>query len=383
MFRIVRKILFWLHLAAGVAAGLVILVMAVSGILISYERQITEAANGFALTVPADGKKLGVEEMMAALQAEQAGAAPTALTVSSDPSQPVAFQFGKEKTVFVDAYRGDVLGEGAKKTRGFFQFVTGVHRWLAMKGDAQKTGQSITSAAALVFFFLIPSGLVLWIPKRWTRRGIKVITLFQKDLKGRARNWNWHNVLGIWFALPLLLICATGLIIAYPWANGLLFRIAGEEAPPPRQGPPGGGKPGMGGRGAGAVPASAIQTEGWNRAFAAAEQAGEGWESIQFQFPQGKEAVFNVSNSHRGRPDLRQMVTVDLASGELKKVEKFGELSRGKQWRNWVRWIHTGEAGGWIGQTLAGLSAAAAAMLVWTGLALSWRRLFKKASTGG
>lgn len=377
MFRFLRKILFWLHLVAGVAAGLVILVMAATGVLLSFERQITEAVDGYQVTIPRDARKLGTEELFAALQAAQPGPSATGMVISYDPTQAVAFQFGKDKTVFLNPYTGEILGEGAKGTRGFFQFVTGVHRWLAMKGDSQKTGQAITSAAAVVFFFLILSGLVLWIPKRWTRRGLKVITLFQGDLKGRARNWNWHNVLGIWFALPLLVICGTGLIIAYPWANALLFRAVGEEAPPAK-GPPGGGKPGMGGRGPGAPQAAPVATAGWNRAIELAQGTGSTWRSIQFQFPQGKEAMLNVFDSHRGRPDLKRAVTVDLASGELRKVEKLEDQSRGRRWRQWVRWLHTGEAGSWIGQTLAGLSAVAAVLLVWTGLALAWRRFFKK-----
>lgn len=379
MFRSLRKILFWLHLVAGVVAGLVILVMAATGVLLSFERQITESVDGYQVTMPLDAKRLEPEALYAALQTAQPGPAPTGMIVSYDPTQAVAFQYGKEKTVFVNPYSGEILGEGAKGTRGFFQFVTGVHRWLAMKGDAQKTGQSINSAAALVFFFLILSGLVLWIPKRWTRRGVKVITLFQKGLKGRAWNWNWHNVLGFWFALPLLVICSTGLIIAYPWANALLFRALGEAPPPPKT-PPGGGKPGMGGRAAGGPQAAAASTAGWNLAFEFAKESSETWRTIQFQFPQGKEAVFNVFDGHRGRPDLKRTVTVDLASGELRKIEKFEDQSNGRKLRQWVRWAHTGEAGSWIGQSVAGLSAAAAVMLVWTGLALAWRRFFKKKS---
>ncbi len=369
MFRRIRTVIFWAHLVSGVVAGLIILVMASSGILISFERQITESANGFALVAPADGKKLGPEEMLAALQAKEAGA-PTGLTIFADPSQPAAFQYGKEKTVFVNPYSGELLGEGAKKTRGFFQFMTGLHRWLAMTGDAKNTGQSITSAAALVFFFLILSGLLIWIPKRWTRRGLKAITLFQRRLKGRGRDWNWHNVLGIWFALPLLVISGTGLVMAYPWANALLFRAAGEEAPPPKAPP---GKP--------QGPAKLIEPAGWNAALAAAQAASTGWDSIQFQFPQGKDLVMNVAFSHRGRPDLKQTLTAALPSGEIRKLEKFEDQSKGRRWRLWARWIHTGEAGGWIGQTLAALAAAATLLLVWTGLALSWRRFFgKKAS---
>ena len=36
-----RKILFWCHLAAGATAGAVILIMSVTGALLTYERQIS------------------------------------------------------------------------------------------------------------------------------------------------------------------------------------------------------------------------------------------------------------------------------------------------------------------------------------------------------
>ncbi|MEK7954021.1 PepSY-associated TM helix domain-containing protein [Luteolibacter soli] len=381
MFQRFRKLVFWLHLVAGVAAGLVILVMASTGVLLSFERQLTTAADGFEFST--SGEKLPPEALTASLQAAGLKGA-TGLTLSSDATKPAAFQFGKEKTVFVHPVTGEVLGEGGKKTRSFFKFVTGLHRWLAMAGPAQEAGKSITAAAALVFLFLIPSGLLLWIPKRWTRQGVKAITTIQPQLKGRARDWNWHNVLGIWFALPLLVITTTGVVMGYPWANGLLFKLAGETAPPAggppggRGGPQGGREGQQGGRGGpqgergGSQPG--VSTTGWNQALAAVTANRSGWETIQFQFPAGKEIVFQVSNSHRGRPDLRESVTVDLGTAAIIKAEGFSQMSQGKRWRNWVRWIHTGEAGGWAGQLLAGLTAMAAATLVWTGLALSWRR---------
>ena len=45
--------------------------------------------------------------------------------------------------------------------------------------------------------------------------------------------------------------------------------------------------------------------------------------------------------------------------------------------RRWVRFLHTGEALGLPGQTLAGLASAAAALLVWTGLSLALRRFMR------
>jgi uncharacterized iron-regulated membrane protein len=59
--------------------------------------------------------------------------------------------------------------------------------------------------------------------------------LFRAGLRGWARDWNWHQVAGVWCALPLLLITLTGVVISCPWANALLFRLAG-SAPPAGQG---------------------------------------------------------------------------------------------------------------------------------------------------
>ncbi len=38
--KLVRKILFWSHLVAGVSAGLVILVMSATGVLLAFEKQV-------------------------------------------------------------------------------------------------------------------------------------------------------------------------------------------------------------------------------------------------------------------------------------------------------------------------------------------------------
>ena len=39
-----RRILFWAHLGSGVAAGLLILLMSVTGVLLTYEHQILASA---------------------------------------------------------------------------------------------------------------------------------------------------------------------------------------------------------------------------------------------------------------------------------------------------------------------------------------------------
>ncbi|WP_193213864.1 PepSY-associated TM helix domain-containing protein [Luteolibacter marinus] len=378
--KLIRKILFWSHLVAGLAAGLVILLMAASGLLLSFERQITEAADGYR--VEANGPRLTLSGLHAKLREAQPGARPTGVQIESGPTAPVVFQFGREKAVHLDPYTGTVLGEGAVKTRSFFKWVTEFHRWLAMSGKARDTGKSVTSAAALVFFFILLSGLFLWIPKRWTKRGLLAITTFRRDLRGRARDWNWHNVLGLWFALPLLLTVSTGLVIAYPWANKLLFQAVGEK-PPERGGPPGGakGKGGPQGKGPGReAPAAGPESLPAGIDAAVARVAGQrlAWQQIQFSFPEKNELKLFVTDGHRGRPDLRREFTVDLATREITAATGFDQQSTGRQLRTWVRWLHTGEALGWIGQTVSALACAATLVLIWTGFALSWRRFTRR-----
>jgi uncharacterized iron-regulated membrane protein len=39
---VIRKTVFWIHLGTGVIVGLVVLMMSVTGVLLTYERQLVE-----------------------------------------------------------------------------------------------------------------------------------------------------------------------------------------------------------------------------------------------------------------------------------------------------------------------------------------------------
>src|SRR5206468_1026323 len=45
----------------------------------------------------------------------------------------------------------------------------------------------------------------------------------------KARDWNWHNAIGIWCAGPLLVMVLTGVVMSFDWANALLFRLTGSQ----------------------------------------------------------------------------------------------------------------------------------------------------------
>ena len=129
----VRKILFWIHLVCGVAASVVILIMSVTGVLLTYQRQMTMWADmrTYRLEPPAPGAaRLAVDAMLAMAATQRTGDAPITVTLRSDPRAPASVALG-QRTLFVNPYTGEVLGEGAPGVRAFFRSVTEWHRWLA------------------------------------------------------------------------------------------------------------------------------------------------------------------------------------------------------------------------------------------------------------
>jgi uncharacterized iron-regulated membrane protein len=50
-------------------------------------------------------------------------------------------------------------------------------------------------------------------------------------LRGKAHDWNWHNVIGFWSSAVLVILTLTAAVMSYPWANDLLYTLTGSEAP--------------------------------------------------------------------------------------------------------------------------------------------------------
>jgi uncharacterized iron-regulated membrane protein len=371
-----RRFLFWVHLIAGSVAGLVILVMSVTGVLLAYKRQILNRADRSFQSQPAPGaQRLPVDELLARLEATQ-GRMPSGITLRSDPAAPVAFDFGRERTVFVDPYTGQFLGDESPRLRAFFSKIEDLHRWLGASSENRASGRAITGACNLSFLILVITGPILWWPKEWTWRNLKKITLLQGGPWRRARDWNWHNTLGFWCAVPLFLIVVTGVIMSYGWANNLLYRMTGNPPPPLQNAAAAQIRPEQPHQGRRRT-AEAPQFGNLESLFARAAQQVPGWTTISARLPNPSQETlaFAIDQGNGGRPDLRSQLTLNTATGAVARWEPFSSYNRGRQLRAWARFTHTGEAFGLGGQTIAALASAGASLLVFTGLALALRRL--------
>ena len=367
-----RTVLFWLHLAGGVTAGLVILVMAATGAVLAFKPQILNQVDRKVRFVEPAGPRLAPSLVLAAAQAVKPDAQPATLVFDRDPSASAAVGFGRDGTLYVNPYTGATLGTGSAGAQQFFRTTEDLHRWLSLGGENRDTGRSLTGASNLAFLALAVSGLFLWWPHKWLPQHLNAILFFRRTATARARDFNWHNVIGFWCAPVLIVLTATGAVMSYPWANRALYQLAGSPLPAARgpQGPQGPRDR----RGSQDPQVPRIDVD---LLWARVEQQLPTWQTVTMRLPERPRAPvsFTMNDASHWNAFARSQLALDAATGDIVRWEPYAEQSRGQQWRGWVRFGHTGELGGVAGQALAGTACLGGVVLVWTGLALAWRRL--------
>jgi len=379
-----RTIVFWLHLTAGAMVGSVVLIMSMTGVLLTYEKQMLAWADRRAASIAPPTPEIRAVSLDVIVRSA-AAAVPdrtiTMITKRSDPRSPVSVAMSGGISILVNPYTGHVTGEAPTGMRQLFRTTTEWHRYLAGKGERRALGKAVTGGCNLAFLFLVISGGYLWLPRRWAVRAVAAVAIPRwRHATGRARDFNWHNALGFWSAIPLTVVAASATVISYPWASDLAYRVVG-DTPPPRPTPP----PVATGAAAaasaspvaaGTTPAIApALLQSLSHRWQQAESHSANWRSIALRLPAQATAplVFTIDAGSGGQPQKRGTLTVDAAKGTLLQWETFADQSRGRRFRSLLRFAHTGEYWGVTGQTVAGLVSAAACVLVWTGFSLAWR----------
>jgi uncharacterized iron-regulated membrane protein len=368
-----RAILFWCHLVTGITVGIVVFVMSVTGAALTFQKpmQYWADASGYRVDPPSpDALRLSATELLSRYRQREPDAIVTSVTWRSGRREPAALAIGT-RTVYVDPYSGAVHGEprGARM-RAFFTTMTNWHRYMAFAGDTRAFGKGLTGACNLGFLFIVLSGMYLWWPRTWTWTQFKAVLWFRSGLGPKARHFNWHNTIGFWSALPLAVVVASATVISYPWATNLVYRLAGEDPPPPAAGRAAGPGPATG-RGPNGSSSPALDS-----VVARATELDPDWNILTVRLPAnaGANVTATVDSGDGGQPQLRGTLTLK-ASGEVTAWEPFSSQSTGRRARSWLRFLHTGEALGLPGQTIAGLVSLGGAFLVYTGVSLAIRRL--------
>jgi uncharacterized iron-regulated membrane protein len=218
------------------------------------------------------------------------------------------------------------------------------------------------------------SGVYLWLPRTWNRAIVRMKIFFNPKVRTtKARDFNWHHVFAVWAVIPLFFLVATATVFYFPWANEIVYGAYGEETPERRRG------------GDSSEP---LEITGSTRSKAELlgvakkeleERGITDWKTISMQTAtsRGAAAKFRIDRSIGGQPGSVYNLEVDGTDGSVTDWRAFADNSPGTQARFNIRFLHTGEVFGIVGQTIAGLASLAACFLVWTGLALAWRRLVR------
>lgn len=372
----VRSLLFWTHLAVGLTAGLLILLMSVTGVLLGFERQMIAAIDGAPRVADPTAPRLPVDSVLG-----RAGIAThevASLVIRRDPTVPFTVRFHERdrNAVQVDPTTGEALAAVAPgKGQRFFSALRRWHRWVGATGaELRAAGKAATGAANLAFLGLIISGFFLWWPRHWSLARWRATAVPSLGKAGKARDFNWHNSLGFWSAIPLALVVASGVFISYQWPGRWLDRLLG--SPSERAAAIAAARPAPSGAPtAAATTAAASAVASFDALLAPAISYRTEWQQLTLTLPAtSDDARIVVAEGNTYRPDLRTTFVLARATAEVRERTGFADLSTSRQIRAWVRFGHTGEVFGLPGQLIATLVTLAGCVLVWTGVALSWRR---------
>ncbi|WP_433528098.1 PepSY-associated TM helix domain-containing protein [Micromonospora sp. CA-263727] len=215
-----------LHFYTGILVAPFLVVAALTGLAYTVTPQLDQLLYGDRLTVAAVGEQpRPLAEQIAAARAAHPDGDLTAVSPGiDDRTTQVVFalpELGeKQHTVYVDPYTGEVRGQ---LTTWFGStpattWLDDLHRNLHL-GDL---GRHYSEIAASWLWVLVLGGVILWWRRRRNGRG-RVKHLLAPDLsaaKGVRRTRGWHATTGVWLAVGLLMLSATGLT----WS-----RFAGEN----------------------------------------------------------------------------------------------------------------------------------------------------------
>ncbi|MDQ8194964.1 PepSY-associated TM helix domain-containing protein [Coraliomargarita sp. SDUM461004] len=425
-----RKVVFRVHLCVGVVAGLIIGLLCLTGAVLAFEDDFIAAAekDSVILELAAAAERKAIDELVRMAQEAEPDAIFSQIVIASEPSTAWRLNIGRRDFRYLNPYTGEIWQSEAQGLRDFFFFNFELHRWLVLQGDSRDTGRMITNVANLGFLFLCLSGLYLWFPRVWRWKAFRAVLMLKRGAKGKARDFNWHNVFGFWALIPLILMILTGAYFYYDWAKAGARGLLGPSAPRPgtqlvargaaaaTSGAPlsmqarfdvasawsadweeitmpivssasrgrraaGRGIGSGAGRGSGLAPGGGTggQGAGDGSGPGGAIVAGSGPGAAQGggrRGPSVDPAVVLVQEAGQWFPYNRPSeLLVDLHSGVITAQRQPSDLSLREKLHSSLRYIHTGEAGLLPGKIIAFLGCFAGLILVYSGFALSYRRL--------
>jgi uncharacterized iron-regulated membrane protein len=347
-----RKLLLNLHLYTALLAGLVIVILGVTGAVMTFESELDELFNPSLFKVQPGPRPLPVADVLSALRTAYPAQKVAALYLPPDAKHAYHAPMGGSE-VFVDGYTGTIVGTRSLPTP--LGQIHQLHLRLLMPG---KAGSNIVFVANLFFIWLMISGLYLW----WPLKRAKV--KWSASLRRVA--FDLHSAVGIYTFLFLLVLASTGAFVHFDNALESGLNKAAHVSDPLRAAP------------STIVPSGTSNTTpiGPDQALAIAAAALPETKPNILLLPAGPKASYRVNMYFP--EDLtgnRSWALIDQYSGKLLFVESSRTAPFGNELVLENRAIHTGQIYGYPTKILMSLSSLMVVVMAITGYYMWWKKL--------
>jgi uncharacterized iron-regulated membrane protein len=355
-----------IHLWLGLASGLIVFVVALTGSILVFEEELELLFHRKQLKVgQVLSHRKSYDELATVVKVAYPGKNIKGFNIYPDPERSVLFSVGKSKEelllVGVDQYTGKVLGHQDHNKR-FFTIVLKLHRYLLMG----TTGKVITGVSCLIFIVMLISGLIIWWPA--TKAAIRQRFKVKWKAKFKRVNWDFHAVFGFYSFIFLLIIASTGLVWSYPWVNKMIFVLSD-------------GKPQVKYKAPENISPENLSNAGiYEKVVAATNREYPYKGETRVSVPLGDSLSINVfkENKEVKLANVASAAWFDRRSGEVLRVRPYEKESTGMKVRRLIYPIHTGSAYGWPTKIIAFVVSLFAATLPVTGTLIWLGRIRKK-----
>lgn len=348
-----RRRLVTLHRWLGLGAALFWLIQAITGVMILFHWEVTDNAVAGAHR-PTD--LAAIERRIETLA--PAGSEATIGSVWTTAGLPDRYDInmtgadGISRTMRV-AGDGTVLRTQGPGEGHLLDTAVEIHHTL-LAGDL---GDWIVTISGM----LLLSNLIFGIVAAWPPRG-RWSTVLKPVNKGPAvaRLYGWHRAIGLWVAIPAVVLVGAGTLIKFEDSLGPLIGAESISLPPV---------------------APSGQPVGFATAAGAALGAIPGSTLTAVAYPKEDDATYRVRV--RAPDEIRRaygasVVMIDANTGAVRDIFPIAEAQARRAFMTALYPIHTGEAGGTIGRLLTGLIGVWLATMVVVGTLLWYRRTRKR-----
>ncbi|MEU1129055.1 PepSY-associated TM helix domain-containing protein [Streptomyces sp. NPDC005900] len=377
-----RPLVLRLHFYAGLLIAPFLLVAATTGLLYagSYQAEKILYADELRVSVPAGKSELPLtRQVAAARQAHPEGMISAVRPAPEDGATTRVLLSGvpgvdsdQTLAVFVNPYTGEIRGAlaqyGASGALPLRTWIDGLHRDLHLG----EPGRLYSELAASWLWVIAGGGLVLWFGRR------KALRKRHKpgNATGRRRTLSLHGSVGVWAAVGLFFLSATGLTWStYAGQSISDLRDSLGQSTPSVTAQAAGEHAGHGGA-AGTARAGAGADVGLDAVLKSARGQGLS-DPVEIVPPAGDASgptAYVVKQIQRSWPEKQDSVAVDPANGAVTDVLRFDDYPVLAKLSRWGIDAHAGSLFGIANQiALAALALCVILLIVW-GYRMWWQR---------